>query len=1177
MNEARPEQRAKLEAQFAWANENLAQEKGVIDERARKIADEANAKVNDPSKRVSADDADIMLRARDQVYGERMKELIDVEQKLKTMDPNSAEAKKLRADAERKMSVALREGIEAYSQPAGLDMIVTEWQGKKVIDKNTGKERKRTIQELLSDPNFKLDGELGKKYTPEQISGMYNDQVMFMMEHMNGFRGGHESAETAARALGKYGERALLAMNMMDGGNVSKLPLDHPMRELFETTQKLMAVKDDPVKTRELLASLDPGGDPDKGLRKVLGQFEKLPGMQGMTGPPLDPKSDAMRMANQAARRRQEQQRAEARRTGGPAAERAVAQQQEAEVGAEIARLEAATTQQKDLDGRYLRQDQTEARRLEKQTAALERELASLPDSNGHDPVAQGLRDKIAANKRRLAELGQNYAGAGSPKDQGPPDIPGWTPTLLDELKAKKDELGKICGTGAMLAEEERKKRELDDLVKTGGATVDPKTGEVTITKPPMDPTGKPLAGPPTSAPSGSQPGTPSSPGTDAGLPLPGRSGAATTAGVDGVQPLPPRPETLQPKPDVTDWGGEQSSGGGGLKLTIPQSRFRIGNAITVRYEAPTDEKWVPPVLHLRDENDNTLERFSCGRGKGAVSFKGPTLAGNYQIRAINDKDETVCTLGVPVVVTPTPGALRIGTGEFLIGSKVQVNVSVPAGIWSSSPWVGMYVTNRQDGREPLRVSYERAASLNSVVNFTLPEYTADIEFRLYDRDENYYQLDAIGLRTKTAPAPGSLRLSNTAFGIGEPVRVDLSIAEGVYAHLGSTWIALYDLTRRPENGLGIIQPPRVSFQWVPKRTGVFTFEPPPLVGEYELRLYERDQNALLLDAVRFTTFSRAASGAIKVASSTVNVGQTITVQLAVPENVYLGPYAHVSLHLLDGGAARGALAPSLNRQDLPDQKTKGRNATLSFVAPDYPCSLQLRLFDRDAGGILLATAPVQVVTKAAPGALKVPKTQFAPGEVVKIGVNMPPDVKLFSWSHVTLHAQPSIGKDFRARDASPLQSCDIDTKTMSATLTTPDLPGRYEFRLYDRSDWAFQQLDRVVIQVVQPPGKGSLRSPGSGQGGSKVQVGFNIPPGVYLGSWPYVELVEPRAPVPGGALRDASRVANADLPQKARSGSVELTLPKKAGQYQLRLFDRGSDGILLDTAPLTVTPPPKP
>jgi hypothetical protein len=1179
---APPDKRASMEAQFAWAKENLSKEKQLVAERAQKIAAEANAKIQDPANRVRADDADVQLRARDQIYGERMKELIKLEQQIKGLpDQNGPEANRLKAEYERKMSVALREGIEAYSQSAGLDAIVNEWQGTKTKDPVTGEMRKRTFKELMASADFAPGGEVAKKYTPAQLDGMLNDQVMFMMEHMNGYRHGHESPEAAARAIGKYGERALLALKMQ-GKDINSLPQDHPLRKFMSTAEAFTAVKDKPEELKKLLSGMSADGDAGKGIRKVFEQLEALPGMEGISKSfeKLDP--DSMRIANQAARRRWEQEKERARLSGGPTAEMEVIKQQEAEVDGQIAAIKDATAQQKDLDGRYLRADQTEAKRLEGELAGLKERRANLPGGkSSRTPTAQALDVEIDEREKKLEALKGKYADAGSPKDQGAVDLSKLNMPPLVELERRKKELEDqrgICGTGMLAAEEERKKKEKEDALKAAGISFDPKTGEPIFEKPLTDENGKPLATAPSGTPASPPPNAPPpAPGAEPALPTPGNTGTATTAGVDSAQPLPPRPSTLQPKPDVTDWGGEQSSSGGGLKLTIPQSRFRIGNTITVQFDAPKEEKWQPPVLHLRDENDNTLERFTCGRGKGAVSFKGPLLAGNYQIRAINDKDETVCTLGVPVVVTPTPGALRIGTGDFLIGSKVQVTVSAPQGTWSNSPWVGMYVTNRQDGREPLRVSYERAPSLNCVVNFTLPAYSADIEFRLYDRDENYYQLDAIGLRTKTAPAPGSLRLSNTTFAIGDPVNVSLSIAEGVYAHMGNAWIGLYDLTRRPENGTGITQPPRLHYEWVQKRTGVFTFQPPPLVGEYELRLYDRDQSALLLDAVRFSTFSRSASGTMKVTSPTVNIGQPISVQLAVPDNVYLGAYAHVALHQLDGGAARGALAPSLGRVDLPDQKTKGRNATLTFTAPDYPCSLQLRLFDRDKDGILLATAPVQVVTKAAPGALKLPKTQFAPGETVKIGVTMPPDVKLFSWSHVTLHALPSIGKDFRAKDAAPLQTCDVDTKTMSATLITPDLPGRYEFRLYDRTDWAFQQLDRVVVEVVQPPAKGSLRSPGSGQGGSKVQVGFNIPQGVYLGGWPYVELVEPRAPVPGGALRDASRLTHADLPQKARSGSVELTLPRKGGQYQLRLFDRGSDGILLDTAPLTVTPPPKP
>jgi hypothetical protein len=1170
------DQRASMEAQFAWANENLKQQQQLVAERAKRIADEANASITDPALKRSADDADVQLRARDQIYGERMSELIKLEQQIKAQpDPTGPEANRLKAEYERKMSVALREGIEAYSQSAGLDAIVNEWQGTKIKDPVTGEMRKRTFKELMESPAFAQGGDVAKKYTPAQLDGMLNDQVMFMMEHMNGYRHGHESPEAAARAIGKYGERALLALKMQ-GKDINSLPADHPLRKLMSTTEAFMKVKDKPEELKKLLSGMSPDGDANKGLRKVFEQLEVLPGLEGISKSfeKLDP--DSMRMANQAARRRWEQERERARLSGGPAAEVEAIKRQEAEVDGQIAAIKEATTQQKDLDGRYLRADQTEAKRLEAELAGLKERRANLPGGkSSRTPTAQALDVQIAEREKKLEALKGKYAAAGSPKDQGEVDLSKLNMPPLAELESRKRELENqrgICGTGMMAAEEERKKKEKEDALKAAGIPVDPNTGEPVPPKPVVDQSGKPVTPSPATPKPETASTTPSDLPTGPNDGLPGKPVLPSEA-----VPMPPLPEIVHPKPDVTDVGGPQTAAGGGVKLTIPQTRYRIGTAINVTYEAPKDEKWKIPSIRLENEAGEAVSYQALPRrGGGAVSFEGPVLAGNYRIRVVDDEDKALCVLPVPVFVTPTPGALRLGTGEYLIGSKAQVGVNVPAGTWMKAPWVGMYLINRPDGRPDLRLHWERAAGTNSVVNFTLPEYTADIEFRLYDRDENYYQLDAVSLRTKSVAAPGALKLAKNVLQLGEKVTVAYQLPEGVYVHPNDAWIGLYEVTRQQPGVPGVLTPPRLGYEHVRGRSGSATFDVPPSMGEYELRYYDRYNSTVLLDSVRFAVRGRAAPGALKLARETVHIGETFQVQLAVPEDVWLHTYAHVDLHQVDGGAGRGATAPRLAKEYLPDVKTKGRAAVLSFTAPDYPCLLELRLLDRDDAGIQLDVARLQVLAKPAPGAIKLSKTRLSPGETMEVGATIPADVRLFAYPKLTLHAVPGIGRDFQPADAPVVASGYLDGKTRTAKLTMPDVPGGYELRLFDRDSTALHLLDKVRLEVAQPPAKGSLRSGGSGQGGSTVDIGFSIPEGVYLGGYPYVELVDPRRAVPGGAWRDHARLSRADLP-KGRSGSVKLGLPRQAGNYQLRLFDRDGDGILLDTAPFTVTPPPKP
>src|SRR5690606_11783194 len=95
----------------------------------------------------------------------------------------------------------------------------------------------------------------------------------------------------------------------------------------------------------------------------------------------------------------------------------------------ETARLEDAQARQREQDSKYLRDDQREATRVEEELGSLKERLAHLPGgSDNTTDTAKELREEIAKREARLAELGGNYAAAGSPQNQG-------------------DEADRLCGT----------------------------------------------------------------------------------------------------------------------------------------------------------------------------------------------------------------------------------------------------------------------------------------------------------------------------------------------------------------------------------------------------------------------------------------------------------------------------------------------------------------------------------------------------------------------------------------------------------------------------------------------------------------------------------------------------------------------------------------------------------
>ncbi|MCZ6885059.1 MAG: hypothetical protein O7E53_01700, partial [Alphaproteobacteria bacterium] len=118
---------------------------------------------------------------------------------------------------------------------------------------------------------------------------MINDQIMFIAEHVHGFTSGHEGMYETGRALGKYIERAFLAMKIagLDIKAVRERPKHDPQRRLLEAVQSLMKVKNEPDKLVEQLKEFSRTSPKSEvsGMEEIFWLIEKvLPGMEGMTG-----------------------------------------------------------------------------------------------------------------------------------------------------------------------------------------------------------------------------------------------------------------------------------------------------------------------------------------------------------------------------------------------------------------------------------------------------------------------------------------------------------------------------------------------------------------------------------------------------------------------------------------------------------------------------------------------------------------------------------------------------------------------------------------------------------------------------------------------------------------------------------------------------------------------------
>ncbi len=284
------------------ARRSLAASRRKLARYRKQIAAERGMQVDDP---------EVDLLARDRLYDERMVEIRDMQWQLHKLErqygPDSDQAITQRAKIERKMSIAMRDGIETYSHTIGLDIVVNRVQsayrldsdGSRIPKKNPDgsvarnargevQYEKMKLWDRMTDPDFTLKKDL-RMYGPQDIRGLINDQIMFIIEHVNGFNSGHESTYEAGRAMGKYIERAFLGMKIMgmDIRAVLARPPTDPTRRLLEFARDLVRVKGDPKALNATLArySRTFPQTPERGLAELFLLMEKvLPGMAGLTG-----------------------------------------------------------------------------------------------------------------------------------------------------------------------------------------------------------------------------------------------------------------------------------------------------------------------------------------------------------------------------------------------------------------------------------------------------------------------------------------------------------------------------------------------------------------------------------------------------------------------------------------------------------------------------------------------------------------------------------------------------------------------------------------------------------------------------------------------------------------------------------------------------------------------------
>ncbi len=403
---ADPVDMGRLEQQIVFAEDSLAKSEAELEAERVRVAERS------PGLR----DSEIELLATDAVYERKMVEIGKKQFELSQMKNQESEAAlKLRGEIMRDMAVALRNGIETYSGPVGLDIVVVRVQQAERADGENMKDADR-----IEDPNFTINGEVSE-YVASDIDSMINNQVMFIAEHVHGFNSGHEGFYETGRALGKYVQRAFLGMKIagLDIAAVRKLPKHDPQRRLLEAAQALARVKDDPEALLGVLEGFSRTAPQshESGMAELFWLIEKvLPGMNGMTGelaerPPDAPRSAAeahkldptYRRARLIALQRWRTELTLVRETRGPDGAVSLVEAEIARTEAEIDWITDRLAEMAELGADYVAKDWKEVSRLKNAVLQTRILAASLPDYK--DPLLAEIKAEEASAQQRLENL----------------------------------------------------------------------------------------------------------------------------------------------------------------------------------------------------------------------------------------------------------------------------------------------------------------------------------------------------------------------------------------------------------------------------------------------------------------------------------------------------------------------------------------------------------------------------------------------------------------------------------------------------------------------------------------------------------------------------------------------------------------------------------------------------
>lgn len=501
--------------------------------------------------------------------------------------------------------------------------------------------------------------------------------------------------------------------------------------------------------------------------------------------------------------------------------------------------------------------------------------------------------------------------------------------------------------------------------------------------------------------------------------------------------------------------------------LRLARTKFAAGEAIEVTATLPDGRYYSYPWVGLFRVGsvaeggavlaDQRMEWKRTDRSS-PIGFTAPAWPGRYAFRVF-DRDNwfyILDTIEFDVEVAPVPGALSLPKKRYSAGEPMEVTVQLPPNRYYSNAWVGLFQADEAipeggAGLERNRLEWKRVGE-GGAIPFIAPAWPGTYEFRVFDRDEWNYRLDAIGFEVEVLPVPGALTLAKKTFVAGEPMQVTVQLPPNRY--YSNAWVGLFRADEAERRGGSGFERNRLEWKRV-NEGGPVDFVAPAWPGDYEFRVFDRDSWHYRLDTIAFKVEVTPVPGALRMTKRQFVVGEPVTVNVTLPPNrYYSSPW--VGLYRADELEARGDSGLERNRLDW---KRVGEGGDVTFTTPAWPGPYEFRVFDRDQNMYRLDAIGFEAVVSPAP-TLRPEKNHYAPGEEIRLLVDIPPN-RYISSSWVGLYTTGHAVRGGATVGESRVNYWRVNADNPRLAFPAPQRPGRYELRFYDRD------LEQYVLAIA--------------------------------------------------------------------------------------------------------------